>query len=153
MSTTFPLPLICCWAGHGSIVQTSWLCHLLFTKKSFGVSYRHTYNLQGLRHSPLKEDETLVLGIMHDEKDVDLGGFSFDPSGSILAINMDRDFIRSSVAVDIMKRMSYLPGLGLGIHHQRTPKFPTFPSCEGHFGLGYVTSAKDAKRRKCPEKP
>ncbi|KAI8542929.1 hypothetical protein RHMOL_Rhmol08G0178000 [Rhododendron molle] len=66
---------------------------------------------------------------------------------------MDGNFIISFVALDIMRRMSYLPGLGLGIHQQGVSEFPTFPSCEGRFGLGYIASAKDAKRRKCVGKP
>ncbi|KAI8529926.1 hypothetical protein RHMOL_Rhmol11G0013300 [Rhododendron molle] len=64
----------------------------------------------------LKEDGTPALGILHDEEDVDLRGFSFDTSSSVLAINVDGNFIISSVALDIMRRMSYLPGLVLGIH-------------------------------------
>ncbi|KAI8550530.1 hypothetical protein RHMOL_Rhmol06G0114200 [Rhododendron molle] len=67
---------------------------------------------------PLKEDGTPVLGILHGEKDVDLGGFSFDTSSSVLAINVDGEFIISSVAMDIMRRTSFFPGLGLGIRQQ-----------------------------------
>ncbi|KAI8568215.1 hypothetical protein RHMOL_Rhmol02G0180700 [Rhododendron molle] len=62
---------------------------------------------------PLKEDGIPVLGIMHGEEDVDLGGFSFDTSDSVLAINVDGDFLISSVAMDIMLRMSYFPTLYL----------------------------------------
>ncbi|KAI8542840.1 hypothetical protein RHMOL_Rhmol08G0170900 [Rhododendron molle] len=58
---------------------------------------------------PLKEDGTPVLGIMHGEEEVDLGGFSFDTFGSVLAINVDGDFLISSVTMDIMLRMSYFP--------------------------------------------
>ncbi|KAI8530120.1 hypothetical protein RHMOL_Rhmol11G0030800 [Rhododendron molle] len=124
MLLTFPLPSTCCWAGHGSI---------------------------GIR--PLKEDGTPVLKILHGEEDIDLGGFSFDTSGSVLAINVDGNFIISSVAMDIMRRMSFFPGLGLGIRQLGVPEFPTFPSCEGRFGLGYVASTKDAKIRKRTGKP
>ncbi|KAI8537836.1 hypothetical protein RHMOL_Rhmol09G0055000 [Rhododendron molle] len=102
---------------------------------------------------PLKEDGTPVLGIMHGEEDVDLGGFSFDTSGSVLAINVDGDFLISSVAMDIMLRMSYFPGLGLGIRQQGVPEFPIFPFCEGRFGLGYTASADNTKRRKHTGKP
>ncbi|KAI8542639.1 hypothetical protein RHMOL_Rhmol08G0153400 [Rhododendron molle] len=101
----------------------------------------------------LKEDRTPILGIMHGEEDVDLGGFSFDNSGSVLAINVDGDFLISSVAMDIMLRMSYFPGLGLGIRQQGVLEFPVFPSCQGRFGMGYTVSANNAKRRKHTEKP
>ncbi|KAI8547449.1 hypothetical protein RHMOL_Rhmol07G0196600 [Rhododendron molle] len=102
---------------------------------------------------PLKEDGTPVLGIKHGEEDVDLGGFSFDTSGSVLSINVDGDFLISSVTMDIMLRMSYFPGLGLGIHQQGVPEFPTFPFSEGRFGLGYTASTGNAKRRKHTGKP
>ncbi|KAI8568946.1 hypothetical protein RHMOL_Rhmol02G0240100 [Rhododendron molle] len=69
--------------------------------------------VEGIRS--LKEDGTPVLGILHGEEDVDLGGFSFDTFGSVLAIIVDGNFILSSVAMDIMRRMSFFPGLGLGI--------------------------------------
>ncbi|KAI8542936.1 hypothetical protein RHMOL_Rhmol08G0178600 [Rhododendron molle] len=84
----------------------------------------------------LKEDGSPVLGIMHSEEDIDLGVFSFDTSGSVLTINVDDDIIISSVALVIMRRMSYLPGMGLGIHQQGVPKFPTFSFSEGRYGLG-----------------
>ncbi|KAI8572305.1 hypothetical protein RHMOL_Rhmol01G0187200 [Rhododendron molle] len=90
---------------------------------------------------------------MHGEEDVDLGGFSFNMSGSVLALNVDGDFLISSVAMDIMLRMSYFPGLGLGICQQGVPEFLTYPFCEGQFGLGYTTFAKNAKRRKHTGKP
>ncbi|XP_058185720.1 uncharacterized protein LOC131302943 [Rhododendron vialii] len=38
-------------------------------------------------------------------------GFSFDTFGSVLAINVDSDFIISFAALDIMRRMSYMPNI------------------------------------------
>ncbi|KAI8559886.1 hypothetical protein RHMOL_Rhmol04G0210600 [Rhododendron molle] len=66
---------------------------------------------------PLKDDETPISGIMHGEEDSDYGGFSFDTSGSVLSIAVDNDFIISSDAFEIMRRMSFMPGLGLWINH------------------------------------
>ncbi|KAI8551028.1 hypothetical protein RHMOL_Rhmol06G0153100 [Rhododendron molle] len=97
---------------------------------------------------PLKEDGTPVLGILHGKEDVDLGGFLFDSFGSVLAINVDRDFIISSVAMDIMRRMSFFSGLGLGIRQQGVLEFPPFPSCEGRFGLGDEEPARTEFNRK-----
>ncbi|KAI8530105.1 hypothetical protein RHMOL_Rhmol11G0029500 [Rhododendron molle] len=96
---------------------------------------------------PLKEDEP-VLGIMHGEEDSDIGGFSFDTSGSVLAIAVADDFIISSAAFEIMRRMAFMPGFGLGINQQGITEFPVFPFSEGQFGLGYVPPAKKAKNGK-----
>ncbi|KAI8549196.1 hypothetical protein RHMOL_Rhmol06G0007600 [Rhododendron molle] len=93
---------------------------------------------------PLKEDEP-VLGIMHGEEDSDFGGFSFDISGSVLAIAVADDFIISSAAFEIMRRMAFMPGFGLGINQQGIAEFPVFPFSEGQFGLGYVPPTKKAK--------
>ncbi|KAI8571800.1 hypothetical protein RHMOL_Rhmol01G0147200 [Rhododendron molle] len=102
---------------------------------------------------PLNADGASILGIMHSEEDVDFRGFSFDTSGLALAINVDDDFIISFVALDIMRRMSYMPGLGLGNNQQGVPEFPTLPPSEGRFGLGYVPPAKHAKKGKGTGKP
>lgn len=50
------------------------------------------------------EDGALILGIMHGEEDANFGGYSFDTSGSVLAISMDDDFIISSAALNIMRK-------------------------------------------------
>ncbi|KAI8538444.1 hypothetical protein RHMOL_Rhmol09G0104100 [Rhododendron molle] len=103
------------------------------------------YGDSGIR--PLKEDEP-VLGIMHGEEDSDFGGFSFDTSGSVLAIAVADDFIISSAAFEIMRRTAFMPGFGLGINQQGIAEFPIFPFTEGQFGLGYVPPAKRAKNGK-----
>ncbi|KAI8555005.1 hypothetical protein RHMOL_Rhmol05G0140400 [Rhododendron molle] len=101
----------------------------------------------------LKDDGTLVLGIMHGEEDSDFGGFSFETSESILSIAVDADFIISLVALEIMRKMSFMPSLRLGINQQGIAKFPIFPFTEGHFGLGYTPPAKRAKLGKGTGKP
>lgn len=102
---------------------------------------------------PHTEDGAPILGILHGEEDADFEGFSFDTSGSFLAITMDDDFIISSAALEIMRRMSFMIGLGLGINQQGIAEFPIFPFTEGRFGLGYAPPAEGAKKRKGTGKP
>lgn len=102
---------------------------------------------------PLKENGTPVLGIMHGEEDSDFRGFSFDTSGSVLSITVDDDFIISSTALEIMRKMSFMLGLGLGINQQGIAEFPIFPFTKGQFGLGYTPPAKRAKKGKGAGKP
>ena len=54
----------------------------------------------------------------------------FDPYDSITIANM-------------LRKMNYFIGLGLGKRQQRIPEFPHFPSTEHHFGLGYEPTDKD----------
>lgn len=65
---------------------------------------------------PHIEDGASILRIMHGEGDADFGGFSFDTSGLVFTITMDDDFIISSTALDIMRKMSYMLDLGLEIN-------------------------------------
>ncbi|KAI8529809.1 hypothetical protein RHMOL_Rhmol11G0002600 [Rhododendron molle] len=77
---------------------------------------------------------------MHGEEDMDLGGFSFDTSGSILAINVDGDFLISSIAMDIMLRMSYFPAGNAAYTGQAEP----FINPEtGELLLGFEVFADD----------
>ncbi|KAI8535774.1 hypothetical protein RHMOL_Rhmol10G0199900 [Rhododendron molle] len=63
-------------------------------------------------HAPV-EDNVPLLEIQHGEEDIALGGFSLDTSRSIYSVRIDDDFVVSNVAIKIMKKMSYMPGLGL----------------------------------------
>ncbi|KAI8560169.1 hypothetical protein RHMOL_Rhmol04G0235100 [Rhododendron molle] len=88
----------------------------LHQKVMLGLTSETLTICRNFRIRPHTEDGAPILGIMHGEEDADFGGFSFDTSGSVLAITMDDDFIISSAALEIMRRMSYMPGLGLGIN-------------------------------------
>lgn len=60
------------------------------------------------------EDNAPLLEIEHGEEDIMLGGFSFDTAGTILTIKVDEDFYITSTIIEMMRKMSYLPGMGLG---------------------------------------
>ena len=97
---------------------------------------------------PHAEENAPVLGIAHGEEDRDFGGFSFDTSGSVLTIDMDDGFFISSTALEMMKKMSYMPGFGLGANQQGISEFPNFPSKSNRFGLGYTAPTSSDARRK-----
>lgn len=92
---------------------------------------------------PHAADNAPILEIIHGEEDVTLGGFSFDTVDDVHTIKIDEDFMISSVAVKMMKKMSYMPGMGLGRDNQGVPEFPKFRANNGRFGLGYVPTGKE----------
>ncbi|KAH7836661.1 hypothetical protein Vadar_004049 [Vaccinium darrowii] len=93
------------------------------------------YGESGIR--PHVSDNAPVLEIIHGEEDVALGGFSFDTAGAVLTIKMDEDFSVSSTVIEMMRKMAYMPGLGLGRNNQGIAEFPDFPMNNHRFSLGY----------------
>jgi hypothetical protein len=73
------------------------------------------YGDTGIR--PHAEDNAPLLEIIHDENDVQIGGFAFDTSGGVFTLRVDEDFSISTTVLEMMRRMSYLPGTGLGRTH------------------------------------
>ena len=94
---------------------------------------------------PHAEEGAPLLEIHHGEEDRDFGGFAFDTEGSVMAVRVE-DYLISSVAVDLMRKMNYMPGLGLGINQQGTPEFPTIVSNPKRRGLGYTGDSEGTKR-------
>ncbi|KAI8535448.1 hypothetical protein RHMOL_Rhmol10G0175100 [Rhododendron molle] len=56
-------------------------------------------------------------------------------------------FLVSSAVLEIMKRMKYLPGIGLGLYAQGVPEFPDFPGSNERFGLGYEAKKSDSAKK------
>ncbi|KAI8571780.1 hypothetical protein RHMOL_Rhmol01G0145600 [Rhododendron molle] len=48
-----------------------------------------------------------------------------------------------------MRRMNYLPGLGLGRNQQGVSEFPHFPGSVDPYGLGYVPKENNPARKWC----
>lgn len=63
----------------------------------------------------------------------------------ICTIQADDGFLVSSAALEMMRKMNYMPGLGLGRNQQGIAEFPSFLENSHHFGLGYVPK-KSGKR-------
>ncbi|KAI8568357.1 hypothetical protein RHMOL_Rhmol02G0191800 [Rhododendron molle] len=87
------------------------------------------------------EDNAPLLEIQHGEEDIALGGFSPDTSGSVYSVRIDEDFVVGNVAIKIMKKMSYMPGLGLGKNLQGPAKFKAQGTLVRTTGLGYSPSS------------
>ena len=93
-----------------------------------------------------------VLHISHIGDDLHLVGFTFDEVHVVSLEDENRDLVsmsfdqhNSTLALSIMRGMSYMPGLGLGHRQQGSRKF-TFTIDHGiPYGLGYTFIEDDAR--------
>ncbi|RVW32710.1 Transposon Ty3-I Gag-Pol polyprotein [Vitis vinifera] len=91
-----------------------------------------------------------VLEMSHADDDLFLTGFTFDEVQTLEMEDFCRDFVAlsfdqhsSMVVLDIMRSMSYLPGMGLGRRQHRPSEFMTFPNRDVPFGLGFIPTEAD----------
>ena len=102
-----------------------------------------------------------VLEISHADDDLFLTGFTFDEVQTLEMEDFYRDFIamsfdqhNSMVVLDIMRSMSYLPGMGLGRRQHRPSEFMAFPDRDVPFGLRFIPTKADYRymARLCRER-
>ena len=86
-----------------------------------------------------------VLEISHIDDDLFLAGFTFDEVQTLEMEDFCRDFVAmsfnqhsSTVVLDIMRSMSYIPGMGLGRCQHGPSEFMAFPDRDVPFGLGFI---------------
>ena len=91
-----------------------------------------------------------VLQISHSDDDLLLTGFTFDEVQTLEMEDFCRDFVAMSfdqhgsiVVLDMMRGMSYLPGMGLGRHQHGPSEFMTIPDHDVPFGLGFIPTEVD----------
>ncbi|RVW21846.1 Retrovirus-related Pol polyprotein from transposon 17.6 [Vitis vinifera] len=91
-----------------------------------------------------------VLKISHTDDDIFLTGFTFDEVQTVEIEDFCRDFVAmsfdqhgSTVVLDIMRSMSYLPGMGLGRRQHGPSEFITIPDHDVPFGLGFIPTEVD----------
>ncbi|WJZ81167.1 hypothetical protein VitviT2T_001021 [Vitis vinifera] len=91
-----------------------------------------------------------VLEISHANDDIFLTGFTFDEVQTLEMEDFCRDFVAmsfdqhsSTVVLDIMRSMSYLPGMGLGRRQHELSEFMTFPDRDVPFGLEFIPTEAD----------
>ena len=93
-----------------------------------------------------------ILQISHNEVDFHLIGFTFDEVQVVGLEDHNRDTVpmsfdqySSTLVLNMMRGMSYLPGLGLG-HRQHGPREFTFiVDHDIPYGLGYTPTEEDAR--------
>ena len=87
----------------------------------------------------------LVLEISHGGDDFLMTGFAFDEVQTIEPRDFVRDSVpmsfdqhRSTVVLDMLRSISYMPGLGLGCCQHGHREFITVLDHDPPFGLGFV---------------
>ncbi|KAJ9684796.1 hypothetical protein PVL29_016998 [Vitis rotundifolia] len=91
-----------------------------------------------------------ILEISHADDDLFLTGFTFDEVQTMEMEDFCRDFVAmsfdqhsSTVVLDIMRCMSYFPGMGLGRHQHGPSEFMAFSDRDVPFGLGFIPTEAD----------
>ena len=91
-----------------------------------------------------------VLEISHNDVDLLLTGFSFDTVQIVEVKDFCRDLVAMSLdshsnttILDIMRCMSFLPGLGLGRRQHGPREFTSVMDHDSLFGLSYVPTKVD----------
>ena len=93
----------------------------------------------------------LVLEISHGGDDLIMTGFAFDEVQTVDLGDFVRDSIpmsfdqhSSTVVLDVMRSMSYMPGLGLGRRQHGRSEFITVLEHDPPFVLGFILKIFDA---------
>ncbi|RVW73349.1 hypothetical protein CK203_057738 [Vitis vinifera] len=89
----------------------------------------------------------LVLQISHNENDLFLIGFSFDEVHTLEIEDFCKDTVAmsfdqhsSTVVLDMMRSMSYLPDIGLGRRQHGPNEFIAIPDHDVSFGLEFIST-------------
>ena len=92
----------------------------------------------------------LVLPISHSDDDLLLTRFTFDEVQTLEIEDFCRDFVAMSfdqhsrtMVLDMMRGMSYLPGMGLGQRQLGPNEFMAFLDHDVPFGLGFIPTKVD----------
>ena len=93
----------------------------------------------------------LVLHISHNEDDLHLTGFTFDEVQVVSLEDDSRDLVpmsfdqhKSTLVLNMMTGMSYMPGLGLGRRQQGPHEFTFIVDHDIPYGLSYTPTEDDA---------
>nr|CAN61210.1 hypothetical protein VITISV_014941 [Vitis vinifera] len=91
-----------------------------------------------------------VLQISHSEDDLLLTGFTFDEIQTLEIEDFCRNFVAMSfdqhssiVVLDMMRSMTFLPGMGLGRRQQGPSEFIAAIDHDTTFGLGFIPTEAD----------
>ena len=91
-----------------------------------------------------------VLEISHGDDDLFLSGFTFDEIQTIEVEQFCRDHVAlpfddhgSTMVLDMMRSMSFLPGLGLWRHQHGSGEFIAIVDHDTLFDLGFIPTEAD----------
>ena len=91
-----------------------------------------------------------VLRISHSDDDLLLTGFTFDEVQALKMEDFCRDFVAMSfdqhsntMVLNMMRSMSYLPGIGLGRRQHGPIEFMTFLDHDVPFRLEFIPTEAD----------
>ena len=107
----------------------------IVTVQSMGDMFISTEPKLQISHS---DDYLLLIGFIFDEvQTLEMEDFCQD----FVAMSFDRN--GSTMLLDIMRSMSYLPGIGLGWCQHRPSEFMTIPNHDVPFELGFISTKAD----------
>ena len=91
-----------------------------------------------------------VLQINHSDDDLLPIGFTFDEVQTLKIEDFCQDFVAmsfdqhsSTMVLDMMRGMSYLPGMGLGWRQHEPSELMAFPDHDVPFRLGFIPTKAD----------
>ena len=91
-----------------------------------------------------------ILEISHTDDELFLTGFTFDEVQTVEIKDFCRDFVAmsfdlhcSTMVLDMMRSMSYLPSMGLGRSQHKPSEFIAIPDHNVPFGLGFIPTEAD----------
>ena len=91
-----------------------------------------------------------VLHISHNDDNLFLTGFTFDEVNTLEKEDFFQDFVAMSfdphgntTVLDMMRSMSYLPGIGLGRRQHGPSEFTAIPDHSVPLGLGFIPIEAD----------
>ena len=91
-----------------------------------------------------------ILEISHEGDDLLMTGFAFDEIQTVEPRDIVRDLVpmsfnqhSSTIVLDMMRSMSYMPGLGLGCRQHGHSEFITVLDHDPPFGLGFLPVEAD----------
>ena len=97
-----------------------------------------------------------VLQISHNNDDLFMTGFTFDEVQTLEMEDFFQDFVAmsfdqhgSTVVLDLMRSMSYLPGMGLERLQHEPNEFMTIPYHDVPFELGFISIEVDYRYMGC----
>ncbi|XP_077242451.1 uncharacterized protein LOC143882962 [Tasmannia lanceolata] len=136
------------WLHKYGVVPSSLHQKLKFIKGNRVVMVRGDPDLEVGQIS----QELIIPAALEKNEDVSLTGFSLEVTAISVeeAMNEPLTFLTSSnpAVVRMMRKQGYVPGAGLGRHHQGVVEWPNMGKAIGLFGLGYEPTNEEISEMK-----